>query len=225
LDLGGQKEKMNNEIVKKTLGVKALDYLKERLKWGITFSKIVLEKIDLAHGEPYVYIPNYISMSDILEFNCGGKLEPEKTWRFKKEGICVETIPHLFGPYEEEVNRHLKQSPNNVCLLEDLDSSPTDPILDSLKEENYIFVDDEVYLFLQPVHAETERVQRTLRLVPSFGIFNFFLTSFPPGESKELNRFEFVSKDLIHEFAARTEKIFTSAYDGESFVFWQRKQP
>lgn len=200
----------------------AINYLKERLRWGITLSRVALETIDLDQGETHVYIPEHISMAEILEFNSGGKLEPEKTWRFKKEGVYVETIPHLFGPYEEEINRHLNHSPDNVCLMEDLDSSPTDPYLSSLKEENYIFVDNEVYLFLQQEHAGTKRIHRTLRLVPSFGIFNFFLTSFPPGETKKLNRFEFISKDILRQFAIRTEKIFTSAYDGESFVFWEK---
>lgn len=204
------------------MGEKGLEYLRGRLAYGNLLSKFVLETIDIDAGEAYVYIPEFVSIESTFKFKSGGKLEPQKSWRDKKEGVYIEVVPHLYSPVENEINRHLRQSAETICLLEDVDLSPTDSYTGNLSKKNYIFLNDDVYIFLQPEHAGTEKILGSLRVIPAFGIFNSFLTSFPPVEVKTLKQFEFMSEDLLRKFASRTEKIFTSAYDGESFIFWQK---
>ena len=209
-------------IVRRRLGEAGLSYLRERLAEGNTLSRLTLAAMDLDQGEAYVYIPEHISMKLTLKFELGGKLTPDPGWRNEKHGVYIEELPQCDPPIEAEVNHHLEKSRRNVCLLEDIDMRSSDSFCKILKKENYIFMEKDVYLFLLHKHAKTQRIMETISLPPAFGILNSFLTSFPPDAKPKLKKFTFMSEDILHQFAARTEKIFTSAYDGESFVFWEK---
>jgi hypothetical protein len=210
-------------VVKRLLGIEGLEYLKDKLEKGLTLSRFALKTLETEDGEVFVYTPDYVSRENTLQFRGGGKLSPEKSMYNDNHILIYETIPKLSGPFEREIIQHLGKRPENICLFEDIDIPPDHNFSPTLRKNNYVFMGDDVYLFLQPKHNKIDRIRRAFNSLPVSGVCSFFLTSFPPGTKPKLKKFEFMSEDLLRQFAARTEKIFTSAYDGESFVFWQRK--
>ncbi len=214
---------MSTSIEKRPLGQEGLVYFKYCLNYGLTLSELVLKQFDLGEGNLSVYIPENIPVEESLEFKIGGKFEPGQIWHLPEEGVHIQSVSLLTDPVVEEINRHLSQSPDNVCILEDLIPRPRKwRFLFKKKMRNYIFLKNEVYLSLQPEHAYTEKVLDTIYDVRAMPVFSIFLTSFPHGEAVRLKPYQDISKTLVQQFASNTIKIFSLVYDGESFIIWEK---
>ena len=216
---------MNTHIEKRPVGQEGLDYLLDCLKYGLTLSKLVLKQIDLENGNLFVNVPEHISMEDSLVFRGGGKFDVVQTWHYPKEGMRVEAITFCTDPIEEEIIRHLNQSPHNICILENYLETP--PIFRRFpfwwRKQNLIFFGKEVFLFLQPEHAIIpEKISDTINRSYTMPTFSIFLTSFSHGEAVRLKPYQDISKTLVQQFASNTIKIFSLVYDGESFIIWEK---
>jgi hypothetical protein len=214
---------MSATVEKRPLGKEGLEYLRYCLNYGRTLSEQVLEQFDLEEGELSVYVPEHVSIEESLEFKWGGKFDVERTWDLPEEGVNVEAVSCQTDPVVKEISLHLSQSPDNICILEDLIQRPSKWFLLFKKRmRNYIFLNKEVYLFLQPEHADFEKILDTIYDVRAMPVYNIFLTSFPRGEAIRLRPYQDISKTLTQQFATNTVKIFSLVYDGESFVVWEK---
>lgn len=82
---------------------------------------------------------------------------------------------------------------------------------------------NEAYIILLSEEARNrDIIKPTIESVPNLFTLNFFLTSFPPGQRIDIQRYDTIPAALISQFASRIKKIITKAYDGESYIIWQR---
>jgi hypothetical protein len=213
------------EIVKRPLGEAPLDYIKSNLSEGLLLGKLAAQSIDLVKGHTYTYIPRQISMEETLKFKAGGKIAPIED-RYDSNGYRWENFTPLNTPIEMEFNRHLEASSEHVCVVEDIYTVPNNPNLMKYKDivpERFIFHHNEAYIILLSQDAgNRDIIKPTIESVPNPFTLNFFLTSFPPNEHLHIQRYDTIPTALIHQFAAGIQKIITKAYDGESYIIWER---
>jgi hypothetical protein len=215
------------DIVKRSLAQAPLEYIRENLKYGLLLNTLARQSLDLSRGETYTYLPERISMEDSLKFKAGGKVEPHSYGRDEKRGVRWEAFLPLNAPIEMEFNRHLESSSENVCVVEDIFMEPDSIYLKEHRDEmveRYMFFENEAYLILFQEDAGKEIVRDTISCIPTGHYLNFFMTSFPPGERIDIQRYDTIPAALIYQFVARVEKIVTKAYDGESYIVWDRRK-
>ena len=212
-------------IVKRPLGEAPLDYIRGNLNEGLLLGKLAAQSLDLSSGRTYTYIPQRISMADTLMFKAGGKIA-SIDGRYDQNGVRWENFTPLNAPIENEFNRHLEASAEHVCVVEDIYAGPNDPNLMKYKDivsERFMFLDNEAYIILLSEDAGNRAIIKpTIESVPNPFTLNFFLTSFPPDQRIDIQRYDSIPTALIYQFASRIQKIITKAYDGESYIIWQR---
>lgn len=217
---------MNDRIKRIKIGDAAHDFLENSLREGLTLSQLVLNTIALNCGDVYTYLPEKTSPTDVLRFNAGGKVEPKSVGRNETHGVCYEVVEPIDEPVKDEINHFLGLSSNNMCVFEDIFASSGDSFFKINRRkisERFVFMGEETYLLLYPEDAKTELIDATLHSVPTGHYLNFFMTSFSSGEKIKIKKFGKITEDILRQFALRVEKIVTIAYDGESYIVWQKR--
>jgi hypothetical protein len=197
--------------------------VRECLTIGKALSQAVLNTLDLAPGVLTTFLPSGVPQEEMLRFWAGGKMEEDtvyverasQTMRF---GRVHTTDPTFFS----FVYEHVKSAPAAFCVLEDQLGSPRDPWLADLPAPK-LTDGDSMYYLLSSARTDREGMQRT---------FNRAMSIRPPligflcrGTASAVFDRSTVSPDDpgFREVAASTEQILIGAYDGESFVRWQRR--
>jgi hypothetical protein len=211
-----------SQIVEIALGLEGLNYVRECLTIGKALSHAVLNTLDLASGVLATFLPSGVPQEEILRFWSGGKMDEDavhverdsQTMRFGRVHTTDSTFFSL-------VYAHVKSDRVAFCVLEDQMGSPRDPWLADLPAPK--LTDGQgMYYLLSSARTNREAMQRT---------FNRAMSIRPPliaflsrGTAPAVFDRSQVSPDDpgFRELAASTEQILIGAYDGESFVRWQR---
>ncbi len=195
-----------NQIVEITLGREGLDYVRECLSIGKALSHAFLATVDLAAGVLTTFLPSGVPHAEIVRFWSGGKMEEE-----------LGPGPTFFSSIEA----HVASDPHAFCVLEDQMGSPRDPWLADLPAPT-LTDGQSLYYLLTVARTDADARQRT---------FNRAMSIRPPligflGRGPAVAVFDrrHVPSDdpAFRDLAAGTDQILMGAYDGESFVRWQR---
>ncbi len=194
-------------------GIESIEYLQEYLISGNELSKQLLQGLNLSEGTSTATLPMGVTLEQAKLFRVGGKVKSSinTTTRQSVEPIDFQVI--------ETIQHHLSQSPQNLCIFEDILSRPSDAFLATF--EGILTYQDQVY-FALPSHYNTpQKIRQVIDNSKAIGHFVGVLTSG-----------SFASMDFCHQqligvteltiLAAQTEKIIVGVYDEEGYLIWHR---
>jgi hypothetical protein len=199
----------------------AISYLRQKLGDGKTLARLLLESVDFATGA--VAVLNAIAMSGslITEFNCGHvPLSPESAQYIKILGQPYLAYP-TSNSYEHltEVIYWSMESPESICLMENMRASPNDPWLKRAKSRLAIY-GPEVYHILTKSDRFKEKIEDTLREAESLPVFVGAVGRQPADRIVDDSAHVTISLEQLSAFAKSIRCLFVGAYDGEGYVLW-----
>jgi len=191
---------------------------------GKVLAKLILESVDLKQGAIYAILPNKIPLKQVYKFENGGIISLSDADRANTtliEGGVMVPTPNNFSRLYPVIKEHLKANAQNICIFIDAMSNADDKCMQEEQTDLFTFQNN-VYWYVTAANAEEDKI-KTARGNSSDAWIGFLgvLTSaekieIPPFDKRELTAEE------LEAFAKNTNKIVISAYDGESFLIWEK---
>lgn len=207
-----------------SLGAQGISYVKKQLSYGLTLSKAVLKYIDLDRGQVMIKVSENVNVRAIYNFENAGLLNtaPASSWKIIGKGDKKYTAVPVYVDFSfiaNIINSFLKNSDDNICVFENRNAKPTDPVLHSYQSCIWMFK-NEVYHVLNLRSYPNEEIEHTIREAHSLWTFVGFLSSLPKVGSNCIHTE--VTEENLECLAQRVEKIIVSAYDNEGFLVWHK---
>lgn len=201
---------MNKNYILTDLENRAYNYIKENIvTYGLSLSKLLLEKINFEERKVLTYLPQEISLEDSNEFIDGIFLNPKQTYP-----LIIEYL----------LNKIEKTEIINICVFEDRMFKTNDDFeIKPDKNVKFLFHNDEVYPFnykknIRNIKDLEDIIFSSFRVFPpSFGIFS--KTTRTNIQNKEQ-----VDEFFLEEIAKNTQIICIQAYDNDSCLIWEKNE-
>jgi hypothetical protein len=210
------------KIRKVDLGQSGLHFLEAKLGKGLTLPREVLDRHAVGAFACYTYLPDYVAQGDVLDYEFGGKVQPQPNRNGPHElAKYTRQMRSLGTLMTSAITLFLSQSTQNCCILEGHLPRKSDKFTENvLSERIMLFFGEEVYYALDH-EASEQRIERGLALSDSFLRLGFLVQDFPHDISEKIN--DSVDADFIGAIASHVAGVFVNAYDGESNVIAHRK--
>jgi hypothetical protein len=201
---------------------KTLPYFLDHIKCGKTLSEKVVEKIDFSKGSFSTILPSNIHLDKLFDFNQGGIICSEP---YGKESYPIEGLIEDFQPrqivtmdYEcsEFISNFLSKDHKNWAVVENYMLDPKSPYVELENVRMFPF-DSDVYYFLNKKNSINE-IYKTLRRSSQVWHFLAVLTQIQDEISIVL------TDSIIDHICTNVKSIIAGAYDGEGYIFWQRRE-
>ncbi len=201
------------------------DFLLKELRYGETLSNLVAKYILIESGKLETFAPQNIELSALLDFRATyniGQGVSENLLQTLKTESASRAFPEMDFFVAPIVQDFLAQSEQNICILEDIDSSPGDPGLTaSGMPPMFTFAEVDVYFYIDRKRSTIDTISKVFSMVSPMWSTRAFLTSLPKELTLSEANQKMEMKD-IEAIAQRTQKIIVGVYDGESYLVWHR---
>jgi hypothetical protein len=201
-----------------TLGNAANKYIEQYLSSGKTLSKELRKILRLNDGNITTYMPDYLGLGQINQFEAGLLHPPPKLEWARNEGDVPIPISSMRFNLISQLNSYLNQNSDRLCVLENYMSRPTDKGLETA-ESHVVFYKDEVYHVLGH-QADKQAIETALNEGEWLPIFVGIMTHLPDGMHIPKSGTFITEKELV-QLAERTVGIVVGAYDGEGYLIWR----
>jgi hypothetical protein len=209
--------------VEYTLGPEAIDYISDRLSYGHTLAKLLLDSIDLNAGKVVTYLPPGLTIDQLTDFRGPGVLPmpPESEWIHithddDRKSILVP-VPKENSDLLSIIQDFLSEGNDRICIFENFPARASDPWVARDQSKLLIF-GDEVYHPLYEDRIERNDIEQAIIDAASFEVIGI-LSSLADlyTELKGKNK---ITYDQLKTLSERTEKIIVGAYDCEGYLIW-----
>lgn len=199
------------DVVKRPLSSRAVDYVNASLRNGKTLSRAILAMHDLGKGEVYALLPPEVQADKLEDFKSSVFMSlPGK--RFKNADTCL-VLNRLIKDF-------LSDDDNNICIFEEHSFDADSPCVRSSDIMFFTFK-KEVYYFLK-VGSDNSLVNRTVRKSYNHWLFTVVMTSFFSEHGVLNNRGNLNIKKLF-DLGRCATMIIAGAYDGDGYIVWSKK--
>ncbi len=183
---------------------------------GNTLSKTMLQTVDLNEGTCFTIIPASTSEDHLYKFKTGGlMMEQQGT---KMTPISVEITPTV----KRIIELFLNISENYCAVSEDILTYANEIGKQRDERWSYLVLGGEVYLF-NSHEDDATKVVANLRASNAMYYSFFALLSLDTAQQKRLNQAKtYLNKEDIALLATSVQGIVQAAYDGESYLIWDR---
>ena len=200
---------------------KTIDYFSNHINGNTFLSNAIQNNVDLSKGYFYTFLPTNAKLNKIYDFNYGEILFNPHPQIIRKEighkdfiGFSIQTLDDFLCYF---IYMTLNKNKSKRCIIHDYNSSYKDKDY-LLSEEVFILKShDEVYYLLNNEHLERKNI---LEIIRRANVYWYMLGIITKGI--ELKNNELSTSNLTSLYEG-LEMIFTSAYDGEGYIFWEKK--
>lgn len=215
---------MTSYILEEVQRAAAISYLRQKLGDGKTMAGLLLESVDLATGAVAVLNAAALSESQITEFNWGHVPPAPKSAQYIKIQGRSFLAYATANSYEDltEVIYSCMESPQSICLMENMLASPNDPWLKRAKSRLATY-GAEVYHILTSSDRRKEKIEDTLREAESLPVFVGAVGRQRPDQIADDSEHVTISLGQLKSFAKSAYCIFVGAYDGEGYLVWKAR--
>lgn len=182
------------------------EYFIDHIKDGNTLSKTVVQNVDFRNGVFFTFLPENANIDRLYEFQYGGII-PQNISQPSTQGVTPRNA------FTQFIAKYLKKTGNPSVIFEDLLAEPQ---YKYLKDEPIplAFKEKEVYYVLKPGASE-ELMYRGTGTAENF--WHYLCVFTLHWEYSEL-----LSEENFNTIYKNLQYIVTSAYDGESYIFWKK---
>ena len=214
-----------NILKKYELGLQGSAYIKETIPQRSTLWTYALKFCDLDKGKVFTYLPEGMDRKQLEEFKYGGKLPrnlKDRVFYKQEDGrqMVMEPKSNTDEFISSIVESFIQNDKSKICIFEDTLAKSSDPCINKIKTPYWTY-DDKVFHFF---HGENKRdlsVMDVLNSANSSYLVWGAITSLNEQDDLVIGKRDLEEDDLI-KFAKGVEKIIVSAYDGESYLIWEK---
>lgn len=178
---------------------RGLSYFDYSLKDINTLSSLIFNSVDFKNGNFCTILPAGVVKKNVYSFKYGG---------------IVADVP-------DEVNKciynYINSRKNLECIFDDSLETFTEDYKNPLFLKCGIRNNNEVYYLITKKNASIELIDKC------FDASNAIWHSLCVVSKIHLDRKREISKKDFHDICSNAQLILSRAYDGEGFVFWERK--
>ena len=202
-----------------------IEYILGHLSYGRTLSKLVTKHIHVEEGWVETFAHRSVKENKLFQFERMGvgRELPESFINFPKDDSrwAIRAVDDFF--VIPTIKKFLTLSEQNICIIEDIDSSPSgwrSPSSWRSTTPPYITFDEkDVYSFIDDKDITRATIRQTFSIATTSWSMRAFLTSIPT-DMKPLRNNQEVAIKTLEVMAKRTKKIIATAYDGEGELIW-----
>ncbi|MBM3199208.1 MAG: hypothetical protein FJZ58_08185 [Chlamydiae bacterium] len=199
---------------------KTLSYFVNHIEAGNTLSEKVVKKINFHQGTFSTILPHNANLESLFLFDRGGIIPsiPYGNTSYSVEGLSEPFHPRQVITMDHEcakfICEYLKKNIKCYAVLEDCLTEPDSPYA-NIDHVKMLAFGKEVYYLLDKSTA-TNEVYQAIRQSSTCWHFLCVLSAFknPPCA---------LSDDILEAICINAECIIISAYDGESYIFWEKQ--
>jgi hypothetical protein len=203
---------------------KSLSYFKNCLEDANTLSTEILKKINFSEGSFFTILPEEAILSRIYEFPYGGIIPPKPYGKklYKIPGTNQKFHPQqvvtLINEFVNYIVNVIDTNKKLSCVFEDVIKSPDDLHLE-LFNINGLRFENEIYYLIDAENNSDELILKTINEADAMWHFLCVLTQTKFDRKKK----QWLTLDEIEEICKCIKTIIIGAYDGEGYVFWEKK--
>jgi hypothetical protein len=175
-----------------------LPYFIDRLKNVNTLCDFFLKKMDLSSGEFFTVLPKNVNLANVTSFEYGG---------------YTRSLRYEISQF---INKKLQKSTTFSCVFDDYNSEMKDVQNNDLYGSFGMHFMNEVYYYIRSEKSSVDLINKCLQysnaVWHSFFLFTTYVIS-----SKNLN------EKILNEIVLNSAFSGVDAFDGESYIFWQKK--
>jgi hypothetical protein len=212
-------------LVEQDLAPWAVEYVRQRLLHGNTLAAAALDNLVLEEGKVTTCLPQGTVLKRLEDFRMGGKLPPPppSEWRSTERGdetLLMIPIPNTDDWFVGKIREFLDKRRGRACIFEDALARVGDPVLQKV-ETKYATFGTEIYHLILDTDAEPGYIEKVLRRAKGIPTFIGVFTEWQ-GDKPNKNPIA-LSKENLQALAAKAHKLIVGAFDGESYVIWNRQ--
>ncbi|NGX35811.1 MAG: hypothetical protein K1000chlam1_00644 [Candidatus Anoxychlamydiales bacterium] len=204
---------------------KAFDYFRDILEDGNTLSSELLKTINLKQGFFYTLLPKEAIKKRVYRFCYGGLIPPKDVGNkpvylenLKKEFVPLK-VHTLHDELTEFINNWLQINQTSTCIFEDITSLFSLNYKEPLFLSHGLFYYKEIYYKITKRTSSIQLIKDCMYVSDALWHFLCILTEVDFSDIKDKN----LTLKKIKEICLNTKIIIVGAYDGEGYVFWERK--
>jgi len=193
---------------------RAWEYTQETLDEANTLSSELLKAISFEDGDFFTLLPPDANRERLYEFKAGVIL-PNQQWIVAENSSSYSVIPTIRDELSELLLKAINSKRDLCYVIDDVNSSLKDENIDSL-DVHGLFYREEIYYMLNTPNISKELLLDYLNTSNAFWHSLCVLTK-THFSSKELDI------EKIHTICSNIQLIMVGAYDGEGYIFWEKK--
>lgn len=197
-------------------------YIQQNLNETNALSSELLKLIDFKNGVFFTLLPNEANFERCYKFEEGAILPqyPEQKYYVSGKECSYSMKPSIRKEISKLIYKEMNKTSKLICILDSVNSSYEEMFL---RDPFYYFRknhNDEIYLLINNNSAYIELILECLRYSNACWHSLCILTtcSFEDSAGREL------SSEKIKEICLTTKIIIVGAYDGEGYIFWEKRQ-
>ncbi|MCF7859970.1 MAG: hypothetical protein K9N07_11730 [Candidatus Cloacimonetes bacterium] len=192
----------------------AINYFRECLEEGHPLSKSVLNSNDFSKGRFYTLLPDNANLSRINKLNEGGVLPVSQSVSILSHDN--EWINSIDNDFVEYLIQKINSDKTLWSITEDRIKRLTDPNLDLLKTIGIVDSENNIYYSFNYANITKSVIQRILSEIPFWQFVSFLFDNTNLPINNPLSQYD------IDRIVKRLKFIYLSAYDGESYIVWEK---
>lgn len=182
--------------------------------------KTILDRVNFENGMFFTILPKNANIDRLYLFPYGGILPPISTVQLQhtessKHFLTPNKIKNMDNELCKWIENFIARNPKNIAFVEDTSAAPTDPYLQK-NEVDFFSYEQEVYYILSQT-VDTKLINKTILLAGAVWHFLTIFTQKPENLSPNL------TKENFEEMCDNLTFIVAGAYDGEGYIFWEKK--
>lgn len=213
---------MMNNLVKYSLdNERTHEFVKDRLQDVNIVSTMVLDHLERFKGEYFTLLPINSNIERLYEFEAGVILPQNPVIDYEVDGRRAKytETPSIKGELSELICKFLVNNNKYVCLIDDVTRRVNDPNNENLYSSKVVVsVDGEVCYLVSNNESSKGLILDCLRKSESFWHSLGFISLIDKEEFPENT----LSLNQLQSICNNIDLVFVSAYDAESYVFWNR---
>lgn len=212
------KDLLKKKIIKCVLNFdRTYKYFIDHITWK-KLSQIIVKKIDFKQGEFFTILSEDASFERLYVFDGGWIIPPKPTGEIRRRSdgseFHVQRVSTMESEFCDFIQKYFKSNSNGLILIENTNAESTNTHF-KIEDLKTVFYGDEVYYLIMdntPLASIQLAITKGCEVWHALIVFMRGIDSF--STNLEQQDFEAICKNLTH--------IVTTAYDGESYIFWER---
>lgn len=196
---------------------KVWPYFVDHLDCGKSLSKAIIEKVDLQNGLFYTFLPDNAHLEKLYKFKEGWIIPQNKEKEIlvgKERNYIMQGVTNTTEEFCQYTFKYLNSFKEDLVIIEDAQMESTDANIE-IENVKLSFHENEIYYILESdntLKSITKTIKTTKHVWHFLAVFVKGVQNFP----KNLDKRDF------EEVCKNAKLIVVSAYDGESFIFWEK---
>ena len=213
---------MMKELKKHVLDFElTLKYVQDNLSDGKTLSLELLNLINFFDGYFFTLLPD-ATIEGLYNFKSGGILPQiaEEEYFISGKRATYSIIPTIQNEVSDFIFQKVKKSTELSCVFEEILDSPKSPQLTYFRKHNLLYIHENQVYYL--IEGSIVKYDAIIKCVEKSNAIWHSLCVLTTADFSHLSN-ENLTLGKIKEVCLGTELIILGAYDGEGYIFWEKK--